>query len=325
MSTRAQLSEAINRLLPGEQNKRIRQAILEAATYSGQRTDQLRKNIDDANRIQTGILVKGLTSILTNTSAEVSGYVWTIDFAISQPSTVTALTINAPESVHSRDDYFIGLSNGTIVYRAGTVDALGNSFPPEYDPLTEVVLRIVRRNADGSNDEIETPESNNLIDFPEQDIIPYVKESKLKNSGIKVIFTVLGAIVEYFFPYNITVNGKLRVNDLIYHTPANSTISSATTLSINMTSGKNLKRYLLQANLTINFSADLSATESASFTFVFKQDATGGRAVNWNTTGTAVMWQGGTAPLIDDGVNKITVITIIWTGYEYLGFKSCGF
>ena len=114
MSTRAQLSEAINRLLPGEQNKRIREAILTAASYSGSRTDQLRRSIDEANRVRTGLLIPGTTAILSDTSAELSGFVWVIDFAVQQPEGVTAKTITAPDETFTRDDYFIGLADGTI-------------------------------------------------------------------------------------------------------------------------------------------------------------------------------------------------------------------
>lgn len=123
----------------------------------------------------------------------------------------------------------------------------------------------------------------------------------------------------------LEVNGRMLVTDLSYSISSNSTISTNTTLSISMTEGVNLKRYLLSANLTINFSADLPTGRASTYTFVFRQDAIGARTVTWNTTGTTVLWQGGVAPLIGSAVNEITVITIIWTGQEYLGVKSCGF
>lgn len=107
--------------------------------------------------------------------------------------------------------------------------------------------------------------------------------------------------------------------------PTNETISTPTTASLNMATEVSLKRYLLQANLVINFSVNPTSTFSYDKTFVFKQDAIGGRTVTWNTIGTAVIWQGGETPLIAPGINEITVITIIWTGQEYLGQKSCGF
>ncbi len=152
MSSRAQLSETISRLLPGESNKRIREAILAAASYSGQRTDQLRQQIDQANRVKTGLLVPGSINITSSTSATLTGYVWAIDFAINQPSTGSTLTITAPHATMQRKDFFIGTSSGTIVYRAGTIDSLGNSIAPSYNPETEVLLVQVLRNA--SNDQI---------------------------------------------------------------------------------------------------------------------------------------------------------------------------
>ena len=123
----------------------------------------------------------------------------------------------------------------------------------------------------------------------------------------------------------LEVSGRMLVTDLMYLSSANSTVSSPTTISISMTEGSNLKRYFLSANLTVNFSANLPAGRTATYTFVFVQDGTGGKSVTWNTVGTTVLWQGGVAPLISTTVGEITVITIIWTGQEYLGVKSCGF
>jgi hypothetical protein len=124
---------------------------------------------------------------------------------------------------------------------------------------------------------------------------------------------------------DLEVKGRMLVTDLTYSSSSTSTVSSNTTLSIDMTFGVNLKRYVLEANLTINFSANLSSGTTSTYTFVFKQDGTGGRTVTWNTTGVSVLWQGGVAPIISVGANEITVITIMWTGEEYLGVKSCGF
>ena len=159
MSSRAQLSETISKLLPGETNKRIREAILAAASYSGQRTDQLRKEIDQANRIKTGLLVSGTITIPSSTLATLSGYIWAIDYAVKQPSTATTLTITAPHATVPRKDYFIGTSTGTIVYRAGTVDISGNSFPPSYDPETEVLLVQVLRTSTGDQIIPQSPDN----------------------------------------------------------------------------------------------------------------------------------------------------------------------
>lgn len=116
-----------------------------------------------------------------------------------------------------------------------------------------------------------------------------------------------------------------QIPDLFNTTPSNETITVNTTVSLDMVNDRNLRRYLLQANLTVNFSTNLTDTTSYIYSFVFKQDAVGGRTVTWNTVGTTVLWQGGVAPIISDQPDEITVITIIWTGQEYLGVKSCGF
>lgn len=210
MSTRAQLSETLNRLLPGEQYKRIREAILASANYSGQRTDQLRQSIDEANRVRTGLLVSGTIDITSDTSATLSGYAWVVDFAVQQPTAASTLTITAPDSLYPREDYFIGTDSGSIIYRAGTVDSLGNSRPPSYNSATEVVLVRVVRNPD--SDEIITVDpGDNLIDFVEQNIIPLVRDGKLKNSGIQALLNSLGEIIGYQFPTN--VKGSPAVND----------------------------------------------------------------------------------------------------------------
>jgi hypothetical protein len=155
VSTRAQLSESLNRLLPGEANKRIRNAILEAATYSGQRTDQLRRTIDEANRIQTGILINGTLEITTDTNANLSGWAWASNFAVQQQDGSDSITILAPDDDFVRADYFIGMPDGLIEYRPSTIDPLGNSMPPAVDPA-EVILRIIQRNPDGSTEEVDT-------------------------------------------------------------------------------------------------------------------------------------------------------------------------
>lgn len=153
MSTRPQLSETINRLLPGEANKRIREAILQAANYSGSRTDQLRQSIDAANRIQTGVLINGTVEITTDTNANVAGWAWVSNFAVKQQAGSESITILAPDDDYIRADYFIGMPDGSIDYRPSTIDPLGNSMPPTVDP-DEVILRIIQRNPDGTTAEV---------------------------------------------------------------------------------------------------------------------------------------------------------------------------
>jgi len=121
------------------------------------------------------------------------------------------------------------------------------------------------------------------------------------------------------------VDGGLRANFMFYQVAGNTTVSTLSTLTINMSGGNNTRRYLLQSNLTINFSTSFPANIACTYTFIFRQDGTGGKTVTWNATGPTVLWQGGVAPIIGAAANEITVITIMWTGQEYLGVKSCGF
>ncbi len=176
------------------------------------------------------------------------------------------------------------------------------------------------------------------------DIIPIIRDGKFEDSEITAGRDGSGNIDEYIFPHPVRktrslinketfsdgyaseeVNGGLRVDELFYQEGLNTTVTTLSTLSLNMASGKNLRRYVLQANLTINFSSNPASDINTVFTFVFRQDGTGGKTVTWNTTGTAVLWQGGVSPVIGAAANEMTVITIIWTGSEYLGIKSCGF
>lgn len=153
MNERPELSEAIYRLLPGEQWKRVRQAILEAATYSGQRTDQLRQSIDEANRLQTGRLVDGTVDFTSPTDADLSGFGWVINYEIHQLENTLSIPVDSPDDTYSRPDIFVGKADGSIEYRPGTMDEEGNVQEPSYDPVTEVLLRAVVRNPDLSNDE----------------------------------------------------------------------------------------------------------------------------------------------------------------------------
>jgi hypothetical protein len=154
--SRARLSEELNRLLPGEQWKRVREGILAAANYSGQRTDQLRQNIDEANRLKTGVLVNGTVDFTSTTNADLSGFAWVIDYQIFQQTAAESITVDAPDADFPRPDIFVGLDDGSIEYRAGTVDEFGNVEEPTFNPVSEVLLRAVTRNPDNTNDEEET-------------------------------------------------------------------------------------------------------------------------------------------------------------------------
>lgn len=150
MSQRPELSEAIHRMLPGEQWKRVRQAILEAASYSGLRTDQLRQAIDQSNRLKTGRLVKGNIEFSSEIESQLSGYVWVINFTIHQPTGTATLAVEAPHPTIERTDVFTGNAAGVISYYPGMIDSLGNSFFPTIS-TDEVILEIVTRNPDNTN------------------------------------------------------------------------------------------------------------------------------------------------------------------------------
>lgn len=204
------LAEKIKRLLPGEEFKRIRLAIMEAATAGTSAAIRIKNQVDQELRLKTGKLHDGTIVFPTDTTADLSGFVWVINYQVFQPDPVT-LVVLAPDPDYSRPDYFIGLDNGTIEYREGSIDERGNSFPPEYDPTTEVLLKSVRRNSDSSNDSIDPNDQNGLIDFLENDIIPLVKDGKLKYSGIKAIRDLAGQITEFQFP--TPVKGLPAIND----------------------------------------------------------------------------------------------------------------
>lgn len=108
----------------------------------------------------------------------------------------------------------------------------------------------------------------------------------------------------------------------VHNTPMNTTITTPTTSSLDMGTSNNVNRYLLESNLTINFTTDPISTDATTYIFIFKQDGTGGKTVSWNTTGTTVVWEGGTEPVISSTADTVTVVTIIWTGQEYLGKKT---
>lgn len=93
------------------------------------------------------------------------------------------------------------------------------------------------------------------------------------------------------------------------------------TILLDMDKSSNVKRFLLGGNITINFGTNPEQNESSSFLFVFKQDGTGGRTVTWNAEGEPVLWDGGSAPVVSSDPNTVSAISIVWTGFEYIGKK----
>lgn len=245
----------------------------------------------------------------------------------------------------------------------GDYNAKSGEWNPDFVEInqteTTVEIRVVqeakpgRDNSTGANSGGGPESTGNTTPAPpvvpvdlgdEDDIIPIIRDGKFEDSEIKAYRDGSGNIDEYEFlhPVKVTralvggtafsdetaaleVEGGLRANFLFYQGAANTTVTSLSTVTLNLTGGNNTRRYVLQANLTINFSTGFPANIACTYTFIFRQDGTGGRTVTWNTSGPVVLWQGGVAPIIGAAANEMTVITIMWTGQEYLGVKSCGF
>ncbi len=152
MST-AKLAEEIKRLLPEEKYKRIRLAIMAAATAGKSEARTVKGEIAQENRLRTGLLADGTVEFTSDTGADLNLFAWVIEYQIFQPGPVTKAVL-APHETYARPDYFVGMPDGTIDYRAGTIDDEGNATFPTVAP-GEVLLRSVLRKPDGSN--AETP------------------------------------------------------------------------------------------------------------------------------------------------------------------------
>lgn len=197
--SRSALSEQVNRLLPGEKWKRVREAILQSATYSGQRLDTLRRNIDQENRLKDGKLQDGTLEFPDSTTAELDLFVWVINYQIFQPG-FTSLPVLAHDPDFPRPDVFTGDGTGTIKYYPGTMDSEGNGQFPDI-PEGEVILREVIRNTDGSND--STPGNGGGGN--------YVSKSATGNQTIKSDLTIqtLSHNAGGYMPVGRDANGKL--------------------------------------------------------------------------------------------------------------------
>jgi hypothetical protein len=181
--SRALLAEEIKRLLPGEENKRIRQAIMLAYGGAAGVARGVRNEIDQENRLRNGVLVVGTIDITSDTSATLADWAWVVDFAVQQSGEQT-LAIEAPDPDFTRVDFFHGDNAGVIHYSPGVLDSDGNSMFPDI-PEDHVVLRAVLRNPDSSNEEVPAPEEDSLITFIEDFIIPMTLDNKLVRSGLR--------------------------------------------------------------------------------------------------------------------------------------------
>jgi hypothetical protein len=147
-SASAELSEKIHRLLPGENNKRIREAILATAGYAGIRTQGLRQEIDEENRLQDGKLQDGTLTFIDATNVELDLFAWVINYQIFQPG-FTELVVPTFDPDFAVIGVFTGTALGTIKYYQGAIDGDGNAEFPQIDD-GEIILREVLRNTDGT-------------------------------------------------------------------------------------------------------------------------------------------------------------------------------
>jgi hypothetical protein len=85
----------------------------------------------------------------TDTQTTLDGWGWKIG-GIEYTSGEIILVVDDHDPDFLRPDYFIGMPDGSIDYRASTLDLFGNSVPPTL-ANDEVLLKIVNRNPDGSN------------------------------------------------------------------------------------------------------------------------------------------------------------------------------
>jgi len=145
---RPKLAEDLKKLLPEESSKRIRQAIMRAASEGNVSAARVRNEIAQDNRLRTGLINSGDLTFPNTTSAILSQFVWVIEYTIFQPAAST-ITVLAPHVTAARIDAFTGNASGAIVYRPGTIDPFGNARFPVI-PAEEVLLITVLRRFDGT-------------------------------------------------------------------------------------------------------------------------------------------------------------------------------
>lgn len=266
--SRSALSEQVNRLLPGEKWKRVREAILQSATYSGQRLDTLRRNIDQENRLKDGKLQDGNLEFPISTTAELDLFVWVINYQIFQPG-FTNLPVLAHDPDFPRPDVFTGDGTGTIKYYPGTIDSEGNGQFPDI-PEGEVILREVIRNTDGSND--STPGNGNGNG----------KYVSLNDTGTQVVKSYLGSeplagsLRDSLYP---DANGVFRKTRVDYHGVYSTVEGVGATdwskiVSINVAGGQ--LRYFVM----LEFAGVSPAMEKGMVWIQFETDGSGNLTVN---------------------------------------------
>ncbi|PRY90555.1 hypothetical protein [Mongoliibacter ruber] len=203
----ARFSDELHRLLPGEQYKRIRAAILLARNNSTGFARSIRNQIDQDNRPRNGLLNAGTLDITSATTAELDEYAWVIEFEIFQPG-FTEVAIEAPHPDVTRPDVFLGYFEevggenvAKIIYVPGIVDDEGNSLFPNI-PDGHILLATVNRNPDGSND----------VDPGAPDLSDFISKSATSEQSIESDFRVKKQASQEGIPLPAVfdVNGRVR-------------------------------------------------------------------------------------------------------------------
>ena len=91
------------------------------------------------------------------------------------------------------------------------------------------------------------------------------------------------------------------------------------TTTIDWTLGNKFKFTFGAQNETFTFTAP---SNPCSLQLILVQDSTGGRTATWPST---VKWANGTAITLSTGANAVDVVSMIWTGSEYLATISKDF
>lgn len=95
-------------------------------------------------------------------------------------------------------------------------------------------------------------------------------------------------------------------------------LTDGATINTNWDNG-NTQSVTLGGNRTM--AAPTNPKDGATYTYIIKQDATGGRTLTWFT----IKWAGGAAPTLTATANKYDIITLKYDGTNYYGTAALNF
>lgn len=95
-------------------------------------------------------------------------------------------------------------------------------------------------------------------------------------------------------------------------------LTDGATINTNWNNG-NTQTVTLAGNRTM--ATPTNPQTGATYTYIIKQDATGGRTLTWFT----IRWAGGTAPTLTATANKWDIITLKYDGTNYFGTAALNF